>query len=43
MEVTVVIDVGDGGAGGSIAPPGKFHQGKAHQNRASTGTLACQA
>ena len=31
-----LIDVGDGGgAGGAIAPPGTFHQGKTHQNRAS--------
>ena len=36
MSITS-IDVGDGGAGGAIAPPGKFNQGKTHQNRARSG------
>ena len=30
----LVIEVGDWGA---IAPPGKFHQGKTHQNRVRSG------
>ena len=31
------IDVGDGGVGGAIAPPGHFQQGKTHLNRANLG------
>ena len=37
FDTTGFIDVGDGGAGGAIAPPGKIHQGKTHQNRARSG------
>ena len=29
------IDIGHNGVGGATAPPGTFHQGKTHQNRAS--------